>query len=50
MKPLACGQFIERQADKWNPLKKWRNSYCETTGKNTRIWLKFTHTMKRPAK
>jgi hypothetical protein len=41
----ACGKVIERQAEDNKPLKKWRKSFCESTSKNVRIWLKLEHNM-----
>lgn len=41
----ACGNYIEREAEDGKPLKKWRKSYCEETGKNARIWLQLEHNM-----
>jgi len=41
----ACGEYIERESDDGLPLKKWRKSYCEKTGKDVRIWLKLWHGM-----
>jgi hypothetical protein len=41
----ACGNYIEREAEDGKPLKRWRMSYCEKTGKNARIWLKLEHNM-----
>lgn len=35
----ACGKQVEREAPEGQPLKKWRKSYCERTGKDARIWL-----------
>ena len=44
----ACGKLIERDSEDGKTLKKWRKSFCESTGKNTRIWLKLTHNMPKP--
>jgi hypothetical protein len=41
----ACGKFIEREAEGDKPLKKWIKSYCQSTDKNVRIWLKLEHNM-----
>jgi hypothetical protein len=41
----ACGKYVEREVEDGRPLKKWRKSYCEKTGKNVRIWLKLEHNM-----
>lgn len=41
----ACGNYIEREAEDGKALKKWRLSYCKTTGRKVRIWLKLEHNM-----
>jgi hypothetical protein len=41
----ACGSYLEREAEPGQPLKKWRTSYCEKTGKNVRTWLQVAHNM-----
>jgi hypothetical protein len=41
-----CGEYIERKAEGGKP-KKWLKSYCEKTGKDTRLWLKLTHNATR---
>ncbi len=41
----ACGKYVEREVEDGRPLKKWRKSYCEKTGKNVRVWLKLEHNM-----
>jgi len=35
-----CNSFLYRKTETGKPHKKWIKTYCEKTGKNTRVYLR----------